>query len=103
MPWRELMRLLHCYFRPDIKREHTNSMLVGQPQIDTRLNILRLLFASWSSVTETAPTIRLSREALLSGRDTIDPATVSFRGIHEALVFLACLFHPRNRFALNLF
>ena len=103
MPWRELMRLLHCYVRRDIKREHTNSMLVGQPQIDTRLNILRLLFASWSSVTETAATIRLNREALLSGRDTIDPVMVSVRGISEALVFLASLFHPRNWFALDLF
>jgi hypothetical protein len=46
MPWRELMRLLNGYLRRDIKREHTNPMLIGQPQIDIRLNILRLLFAN---------------------------------------------------------
>ena len=86
----------HLYEAPD---GNTSPLLVRQAQVKN-------LAAPYSStVCQLAErySIRLNREALLSGWDTIDPATVSVRGVNEAVVFLACLFHPSNWLAPGLF
>jgi hypothetical protein len=93
------MRFLNCTFVRGIRREHTSPLFIRQAQVD------HLAARHSSTVCQLAErySIRLNREALISGQDTIDPVTVSVRRISEALVFLACLFHPRHWFALDLF
>ena len=94
------MRFLNCTFVRGIKREHTNPLRIRQAQIE------HLAAGQSSTLCRLAQrySIRLNREALLSGRHhRLDPVMVSTQRISKALVFLASRFHPRNWFALDLF